>query len=200
MAGPQAAGAGAAAALLLREQAAPVFALYRRILRLHARRLPPPMAAMAGPYVRGEFRGHLSGSTTPAQWGTFLGEWRRYCELLGGEGNDLASAPAPAPAAPAAAAMGAEAGGGGRCDSGEAQQPQPAAAAGGERAEQRPAAVVVGAVAAAPGGAGGLEEELIAHLTQEQRVRLQALKVEALKYGRALLTPEGGQHPPGSST
>lgn len=151
-----------------REAAAPVLALYRRILRLHAAKLPPPMAAVAGPFVRDEFRQHLaSGKTTREQWRSFMGEWTRYCEMLGGEA-DLG---APAPAAPGA-------GGGGASRQG---------ATAGEP--------LVGAIAASSGPS--LEQELLGHLSEEQAARLQSIKAEALRYGRQLLTPEppGGAAP-----
>jgi hypothetical protein len=62
--------------------AAPVLALYRAILRVHRASLPPPIRALADAYTRDEFQRHLRGATTPAQWESFVGEWRRYRDVL----------------------------------------------------------------------------------------------------------------------
>ena len=70
--------------------AAEAAALFRAVLRLH-RRLPPPMRALGDAYARDEFRRHLRGTTTPAQWRTFVGEWERYAAMLRGTA-DLGSA------------------------------------------------------------------------------------------------------------
>ena len=72
--------AGAASA------AAPVFALFRAILRVHRAKLPPPMRAMGDAYLKEEFRAHLrpAAATTDAQWKTFFQEWTRYQGMLQG--------------------------------------------------------------------------------------------------------------------
>ncbi|KDD74943.1 hypothetical protein H632_c973p1 [Helicosporidium sp. ATCC 50920] len=66
-------------------KAAPIISLYRRIMRLHSSRLPPPMRAMGDAYARDEFRRHLRGSPSSAQWEAFTQEWTRYCSLLDGD-------------------------------------------------------------------------------------------------------------------
>lgn len=79
--------------------AAPVLGLFRRLLRLHARVLPPPMRELGNTYVRDEFRRHLRGKTTPEQWREFMAEWERYADMLtaapgSAEGGGVAAADA----------------------------------------------------------------------------------------------------------
>ena len=65
--------------------AAPVLALFRRVMRLHRRVLAPPaLREMGDRYCRDEFSRHLKADTTPAQWQAFMAEWSRYCEAIGG--------------------------------------------------------------------------------------------------------------------
>lgn len=64
--------------------AAPVFALYRSILRVHRSKLPTPVRDMGDRYVREEFASHLRGKTTESQWKSFMDEWQRYRGMLTG--------------------------------------------------------------------------------------------------------------------
>lgn len=87
-------------------KAAPVFSLFRQILRLHRTKLPPPMRAMGDTYVRDEFSRHLRGNTSQEQWRVFMQEWQRYHTMLAGNADlvpDPANPKGPIPpAAPAA--------------------------------------------------------------------------------------------------
>lgn len=69
--------------------------LYRRILRVHRERLPPPMRSLGDSYARDEFRRHRDEPTTPQQWATFEGEWRKYVAMLSGEADLVASGDIP---------------------------------------------------------------------------------------------------------
>ena len=64
--------------------AAPIFALYRSIMRVHRTKLPTPVRDMGDRYVREEFTSHLRGKTTEAQWQSFVNEWQRYRAMLSG--------------------------------------------------------------------------------------------------------------------
>lgn len=70
-----------------RLKAAPVLSLFRSLLRLHREKLPGPMRMMGDTYLRDEFRKHLRGSTTEAQWQAFMSEWERYRVMLAGEAD-----------------------------------------------------------------------------------------------------------------
>lgn len=61
-----------------------VLNLYRRILRLHRQKLPPPMRDIGDHYVRSEFQLHLRGKTTGEQWKQFMGSWGDYADVLVG--------------------------------------------------------------------------------------------------------------------
>jgi hypothetical protein len=103
-----AAASAAAAAPSTLAAAAPVLALYRAVLRAHRRAegMPPPLRALGDRYAREEFRAHLRGAPSPAQWEQFVAEWRRYAAALRPGG---AGALAPGGAAPAALDAAAEA-------------------------------------------------------------------------------------------
>ena len=55
-----------------------VLTLYRQILRAHRVRLPTPMRVLGDGYAREEFRRHLEGATTEAQWIEFGAQWGKY--------------------------------------------------------------------------------------------------------------------------
>ena len=60
----------------------PILSLYRQILRIHSRQLPPPMRQLGDAYAREEFVRHLRGSTSHAQWVEFGIEWSKYLTFL----------------------------------------------------------------------------------------------------------------------
>lgn len=148
-----------------RSQAAPVLALFRSILRLHRQRLPPPMRAMGDTYVRDEFSRHLKGKTTQEQWRVFVAEWQHYHDMLAGNADILD-----------AAAAAVDGGGGGAPGAGATAL----AAAATTTAE------------AASGSCGELSQGVLEAMTPDQRARLARLREEAGRFGRELLTPEGG--------
>lgn len=57
---------------------APILGLYRQILRAHYQQLPTPMRVLGDGYAREEFRRHLEGKTTEAQWIEFGAQWGKY--------------------------------------------------------------------------------------------------------------------------
>ena len=61
-----------------RKAMAPILGLYRQILRAHYQRLPTPMRVLGDGYAREEFRRHLEGKTTEAQWIEFGAQWGKY--------------------------------------------------------------------------------------------------------------------------
>jgi len=61
-----------------REAMAPILGLYRQILRAHYQQLPTPMRVLGDGYAREEFRRHLEGATTEAQWIEFGAQWGKY--------------------------------------------------------------------------------------------------------------------------
>jgi hypothetical protein len=61
-----------------RKAMAPILGLYRQILRAHYQQLPTPMRVLGDGYAREEFRRHLEGATTEAQWIEFGAQWGKY--------------------------------------------------------------------------------------------------------------------------
>ena len=55
--------------------------LYRRILKLHTTKLPPPLRKFGNIYVKNEFNQHQNVST-PQVLEQFFSSWEEYCELL----------------------------------------------------------------------------------------------------------------------
>lgn len=64
-----------------------VLTLYRRVLRLHRNRLPPPLRVLGDSYAKSEFSRHLKGRTTDAQWREFGGQWSAYASALEGRAD-----------------------------------------------------------------------------------------------------------------
>ncbi|KAL3471892.1 hypothetical protein BJX99DRAFT_236547 [Aspergillus californicus] len=62
----------------------PPIPLYRRILRVHRRKLDPEMRILGDSYVKSEFRAHRS-TENPLHIIGFLTEWQLYVQKL--EGN-----------------------------------------------------------------------------------------------------------------
>lgn len=157
-----------------REGAAAVFSLLRAILRLHRERLPPPMRSMGDTYVVSEFRRHLRSKTTAEQWRVFEREWRNYAAMLGGTADQqvavAAAADAP-PAVPAAA--------GTCCGSGDAAEQQAAAAP--------PPSSIASVTEAIARGSRDVTEELLEHMSPDQRRQLIRLQQEALTLGAEML-------------
>jgi hypothetical protein len=56
--------------------------LYRAILRVHRQKLPGPLRLLGDSYAATEFRAHLAGKTTPAQWQQFGSQWQSYVAAL----------------------------------------------------------------------------------------------------------------------
>ena len=157
-----------------REGAAAVFSLLRSILRLHRERLPPPMRSMGDTYVLSEFRQHLRSRTTEEQWATFGREWRNYAAMLGGTADQQLSAAAAAAAPPAAPAA---AGCGGLGGAAEQQAPPPGSVASVTEALAR--------------GSRDVTEELLEHMSPDQRRQLIKLQQEALALGAEMLGKAG---------
>jgi hypothetical protein len=63
--------------------------LYRDVLRVHRKVLPPPMRALGDRYMRDEFRRHKEGNTTESQWRAFAAEWQQYVATLNGSGAEM---------------------------------------------------------------------------------------------------------------
>lgn len=66
---------------------ATVFRLYRQVMRVHRAKLPPPLCVLGNSYAQEEFRRHLKGNTTAAQWKEFGQQWQRYTAMLVGEAD-----------------------------------------------------------------------------------------------------------------
>mmetsp|Transcript_68077 Transcript_68077/g.215380 ORF Transcript_68077/g.215380 Transcript_68077/m.215380 type:complete len:111 (+) Transcript_68077:291-623(+) len=64
-----------------------VLHLYREVLRTHRTKLPTPMRVLGDSYARDEFRRHKDFETTDKQWSEFIGEWRKYCDMLNGRAD-----------------------------------------------------------------------------------------------------------------
>lgn len=151
-----------------REGAAAVFSLLRAILRLHRERLPPPMRSMGDTYVVSEFRRHLRGKTSEEQWRTFEREWCNYGAMLGGKADQqIAQAAATSTEEPSG--CGARAG---------AEQQGVAAPPSGSIAS------VTEAIAR---GSRDVTEELLEHMSPDQRRQLIKLQQEALALGAEML-------------
>jgi len=160
-----------------------VFRLFRSILRLHRERLPPPMRAMGDTYVKSEFRRHLRSQTTGQQWKVFMLEWQRYAAMLGGTADQQAAAAAAA-MQPAAAE--------GCCGSSDAGASHAAAQGGNEG--------LASVTAAIASGSADMTEQLLEHLSPDQRRRLVKLQQEALALGADMLGKGGIREPPSGDT
>lgn len=57
-------------------------ALYRQVLRVHRDKLPGPLRMLGDGYAAEEFRRHLKGKTTAAQWQEFGTQWQSYVSAL----------------------------------------------------------------------------------------------------------------------
>lgn len=57
-------------------------ALYRQVLRVHRDKLPGPLRLLGDGYAQEEFRRHLKGKTTAAQWQEFGTQWQTYVAAL----------------------------------------------------------------------------------------------------------------------
>lgn len=57
-------------------------ALYRQVLRVHRYKLPGPLRMLGDGYAAEEFRRHLNGKTTAAQWQEFGTQWQAYVAAL----------------------------------------------------------------------------------------------------------------------
>jgi hypothetical protein len=151
-----------------REGAAAVFSLLRAILRLHRERLPPPMRSMGDTYAVSEFRRHLRSKTSEEQWRVFEREWRNYAAMLGGTADQQIAAAAAAPAAH-----------------------EPSGCGSGAGAEHEGVTPVPGSVAsvteAIARGSRDVTEELLEHMSLDQRRQLIKLQQEALALGAELL-------------
>lgn len=75
-----------------RQGLALVMSLYRSVLRVHMDRLPEgPMRELGTTYAHSEFRAHLRGKTTQAQWQQFVEQWRQYVVMLRGEAESTSN-------------------------------------------------------------------------------------------------------------
>ncbi|KAL4979032.1 hypothetical protein BDW66DRAFT_128411 [Aspergillus desertorum] len=75
---------GSAASLSEALALLPPIPLYRRILRVHRKKLDPEMRILGDSYVKSEFRAHR-GTENPLHIIGFLTEWQLYAQKL--EGN-----------------------------------------------------------------------------------------------------------------
>lgn len=57
-------------------------AMYRQVLRVHRDKLPGPLRMLGDGYAAEEFRRHLKGKTTAAQWQEFGTQWQAYVAAL----------------------------------------------------------------------------------------------------------------------
>lgn len=64
-----------------------VLSLYREVLRVHRDVLPGPMRSLGDSTAHEEFRRHLRGKTTPAQWQEFGNQWNSYVSMLRGRAD-----------------------------------------------------------------------------------------------------------------
>ncbi|KAL2003698.1 hypothetical protein VTN02DRAFT_2729 [Thermoascus thermophilus] len=62
----------------------PPIPLYRRILRVHRKKLPPEMRLLGDEYVKSEFRAHRNVEN-PIHIVGFLTEWQLYAQKLEGD-------------------------------------------------------------------------------------------------------------------
>lgn len=62
----------------------PPLHLYRRILRIHRKKLPPEMRLLGDEYVKSEFRAHRNVEN-PIHIVGFLTEWQLYAQKLEGD-------------------------------------------------------------------------------------------------------------------
>ncbi|KAL4988569.1 succinate dehydrogenase assembly factor 3, mitochondrial [Aspergillus falconensis] len=75
---------GSAASLSEALALLPPIPLYRRILRVHRRKLDPEMRILGDSYVKSEFRAHR-GTENPLHIIGFLTEWQLYAQKLEGD-------------------------------------------------------------------------------------------------------------------
>ncbi|KAL4887192.1 hypothetical protein BJY04DRAFT_213146 [Aspergillus karnatakaensis] len=75
---------GSAASLTEALALLPPIPLYRRILRVHRRKLDPEMRILGDSYVKNEFRAHRS-TENPLHIIGFLTEWQLYAQKLEGD-------------------------------------------------------------------------------------------------------------------
>lgn len=155
-----------------REGAAAVFSLLRAILRLHRERLPPPMRSMGDTYAVSEFRRHLRSKTSEEQWRIFEREWRNYAAMLGGTADQQGATAAPAEA-PAAEHPGS-------CGGSRAGADRQATAA-------TPPGSIASVTEAIARGSRDVTEELLEHMSPDQRRQLIKLQQEALALGAQML-------------
>mmetsp|Transcript_6362 Transcript_6362/g.18296 ORF Transcript_6362/g.18296 Transcript_6362/m.18296 type:complete len:108 (-) Transcript_6362:834-1157(-) len=64
---------------------------FRRVLRVHRDKLPPPMKVMGDAYARQEFKAWGQATVNQQQWAEFEGQWRRYCDALLGVADSPAA-------------------------------------------------------------------------------------------------------------
>lgn len=57
-------------------------ALYRQVLRVNRDKLPGPVRLLGDSYAAEEFRRHLKGKTTAAQWSEFGSQWQAYVAAM----------------------------------------------------------------------------------------------------------------------
>ncbi|KAL1953057.1 hypothetical protein VTO42DRAFT_3729 [Malbranchea cinnamomea] len=62
----------------------PPLHLYRRLLRLHRKKLPPDLRLLGDEYVKSEFRAHRNVEN-PIHIVGFLSEWQLYAQKLEGD-------------------------------------------------------------------------------------------------------------------
>lgn len=122
-------------------------------------------------------RRHLKAKTTDEQWRVFGVEWQRYAAMLGGTADQQAAFAAAQAPQPAAAAGGGCCGGSGD-SAAEAEEQQAAAAA------EPGVASVTAAIAT---GNRDITEELLLHMSPDQRRQLVKLQQEALALGAEML-------------
>ncbi|CBF86184.1 hypothetical protein AN2103.2 [Aspergillus nidulans FGSC A4] len=75
---------GSAASLSEALALLPPIPLYRRILRVHRKKLDPEMRILGDSYVKSEFRAHR-GTENPLHIIGFLTEWQLYAQKLEGD-------------------------------------------------------------------------------------------------------------------
>lgn len=149
--------------------AAPAFSLLRSILRLHRERLPLPMRSMGDTFVLSEFRRALRHEMNEEQRRTFVLEWQRYAAMLGGTADQQAAMAAAGQPAQDAASDGSSAG-------------------TGQRGDQQSVGSVTAAIAT---GSADMTEQLLEHLSPDQRRQLVKLQQEAYAVGAQMLGKGG---------